>query len=83
MPIYEYECVSCHKIHEVSQKLSDPTLKSCPECGKPVEKLISLSSFAFKGSGFYTTDYKRAGHNKSEAPSCGANTGGCGKPECA
>ena len=67
MPIYEYECEQCAKIHEVSQSIKDEPLQNCPKCGSPVKKLISLSSFAFKGTGFYTTDYKRAGTSGKEA----------------
>ena len=59
MPIYEYQCASCHKVHEVLQKFSDAPLAACPECDSPVEKLMSMSSFALKGTGWYTTDYKK------------------------
>jgi putative FmdB family regulatory protein len=59
MPLYEYHCPSCNKTHEVMQKFSDPPLATCPDCGKPVEKMVSLSSFALKGSGWYTTDYAK------------------------
>lgn len=67
MPRYEYECNKCEKVFEVMQKFSDAPLAKCPECSGPVTKVFSLSSFALKGSGWYTTDYKRAG--KSEAKS--------------
>ena len=60
MPLYEYECDSCKKILEIMQKFSDSPLTQCPECQGPVRKLMSLNSFALKGSGWYTTDYKRA-----------------------
>lgn len=61
MPIYEYECQSCHQIQEVFQGLRDPAPEMCSACGKgPLKKVMSLSSFALKGSGWYTTDYKRA-----------------------
>lgn len=43
------------------QKFSDAPLSECPQCQGDVKKLMSLSSFALKGSGWYTTDYKRAG----------------------
>lgn len=42
------------------QKFSDSPLERCPECDGPVSKLMSLTSFSLKGSGWYTTDYKRA-----------------------
>jgi len=67
MPLYEYECSSCKKTHEIMQKFSDPPLEKCPECGGPVAKLMSLSSFALKGAGWYTTDYKRAKPSESKA----------------
>lgn len=79
MPVYEYECAKCAKVHEVEQRMSDPKLKKCPECKGPVQKLISLSGFALKGSGFYTTDYKRAGKS-SDGAACTPT--GCGKPQC-
>ncbi len=60
MPIYEYECESCQKVHEITQKFADAPLTQCPDCNSSVRKLISRSSFALKGSGWYTTDYKRA-----------------------
>ena len=60
MPLYEYQCPSCNKVHEVVQKFADAPLTQCPECNGPVSKLISMNSFALKGSGWYTTDYKRS-----------------------
>ena len=60
MPIYEYECTSCHKVTETQQKFSDPPLATCPTCGGQVQKLISRTSFQLKGSGWYATDYKKS-----------------------
>lgn len=59
MPIYEYRCEQCQKIHEVMQKFSDAPLETCPDCESPVQKQMSLSSFALKGTGWYATDYKK------------------------
>ncbi len=59
MPIYEYFCEDCDKAHEVTQRISDKKLKKCPVCGSErIRKLVSLSSFHLKGSGWYVTDYK-------------------------
>ena len=58
MPIYEYKCQKCGGQFEVFQGISDPELKSCKFCKGKVHKLVSLSSFSLKGSGWYTTDYK-------------------------
>jgi putative FmdB family regulatory protein len=61
MPIYEYQCGSCDKMFEKIQKVSEPHMADCPECGAEVQKKVSLSSFALKGTGWYATDYKKAG----------------------
>jgi len=63
MPLYEYQCASCQKVHEVVQKFADAPLTTCPECSGPVTKLMSLGSFSLKGTGWYTTDYKRKGQS--------------------
>jgi putative FmdB family regulatory protein len=64
MPLYEYDCPKCGRF-EVLQRMSDAPLEK-HECGKKVKKVLSAGSFAFKGSGFYATDYKKT----SQAPSC-------------
>lgn len=65
MPLYEYECESCHHRFEVQQKFSDPLVDKCVRCGKGVRKLISAPGIMFKGSGWYVTDYS----NKLKDPS--------------
>lgn len=59
MPIYEYHCPKCDKTSEIMQKFSDPPLDSCTECGGPVIRLVSKTSFQLKGTGWYQTDYKK------------------------
>ncbi len=60
MPIYEYRCQSCQHELEKLQKLSDPALIDCPQCGKPaLTKLISAAGFRLKGGGWYETDFKK------------------------
>ncbi len=56
MPIYEYECPKCGRF-DALQKMSAPALKTHDVCGSKVTKVMSASAFAFKGSGFYITDY--------------------------
>jgi putative FmdB family regulatory protein len=58
MPIYEYKCQKCGNQFEVFQGISDPEVKSCKFCKGKVQKIVSLSSFSLKGSGWYVTDYK-------------------------
>ena len=73
MPLYEYKCDTCQKVFEEMQKFSDEPLKDCPTCKNPVQKLISMTSFALKGSGWYTTDYKKSSAG-SAAPASPAST---------
>lgn len=74
MPLYEYQCSKCEKVQEVMQKFSDAPLTECPECGGAVQKLMSMSSFMLKGSGWYTTDYKRKGSGSSSESSSGSGS---------
>ena len=67
MPLYEYECDACRRRFEVIQKFSDAPLTTCDECGGHLRKLLSSPAIQFKGSGWYVTDYARAG--KSDAKS--------------
>lgn len=79
MPIYEYQCPKCGRF-DVLQKMSAPPLEVHDVCGSKVTKLISASSFAFKGSGFYITDYG----GKSEAsirPDKGGGEAKCDAPK--
>lgn len=70
MPIYEYECTKCGKVVEVMQKFSDPPLTECEACHGSLRKLISMSTFHLKGSGWYVTDYARKG-STSPSPTSG------------
>jgi len=60
MPIYEYRCEKCGEF-EVNQRITEPALQRCPTCKRKVRRLISNTSFQLKGSGWYVTDYARAG----------------------
>jgi len=57
MPLYEYKCHSCGKTFEVIQKFADEPLKTHPDCGGEVERLVSAPAFHLKGTGWYATDY--------------------------
>ncbi len=61
MPLYEYQCKSCHTVMERIQKFSDPPLMTCPHCGGELEQLLSAPAVQFKGAGWYVTDYARKG----------------------
>jgi putative FmdB family regulatory protein len=67
MPTYGYRCSNCGHEFEIQQKITDPPLKACPKCQGKLSKTIYPVGIRFKGSGFYSTDYKSSG--KDAAPS--------------
>lgn len=66
MPIYEYECQTCHHRVELIQKVTDAPLAECPKCQGAVKKLIAAPALQFKGSGWYITDYSAKGKGKTD-----------------
>jgi putative FmdB family regulatory protein len=77
MPIYAYRCDSCSFEKDHLQKLSDPVLNICPECGQETyHKQVTAAGFQLKGNGWYATDFKGGGSGaaasqKTEgAPAC-------------
>ena len=78
MPTYDYECDGCGKTLEVFQSMSDAPKKKCPACGRRrLRRLIGTGgAILFKGSGFYTTDYRsesyKAGAKADAKSDCAA-----------
>jgi putative FmdB family regulatory protein len=72
MPIYEYVCRKCGRKTEVIQNHSDKPPK-CSHCGGTMKKAFSAPAIQFKGSGFYLTDYGKAGARPAESGSEGAD----------
>ena len=58
MPIYGYRCSSCGHQFEVYQKMSDDPVQTCPKCEGKVSRILYPTGVVFKGSGYYSTDYK-------------------------
>jgi putative FmdB family regulatory protein len=59
MPIYAYRCSTCGHAKDVLQKMSDPVLTTCPECGAATfVKQVTAAGFQLKGSGWYVTDFR-------------------------
>jgi putative FmdB family regulatory protein len=75
VPLYEYQCKKCKHRFEKIQKFSDPLVKKCPECGGPVEQLLSAPAVQFKGTGWYVTDYARKSGNSDSSASTSATAG--------
>ena len=70
MPIYEYQvkdesggCERCRAVFEIFQKMADPPLGNCPDCGAPVCRLISTHAVGASKSGF-DARAKSAGFHK-------------------
>jgi putative FmdB family regulatory protein len=74
MPLYEYECKKCHHRFEKIQKFSDRMVKKCPDCGGPVEQMISAPAVQFKGSGWYVTDYAKKSSSQSSSDGSGKDS---------
>jgi putative FmdB family regulatory protein len=65
MPTYEYKCPAGHMFEKFYPAMNDNRRVRCPTCGKAAERQISGGAgLVFRGSGFYTTDYKRAGETQ-------------------
>ena len=56
------------------QKMSDPPLKKCPQCGGALAKMISSTSFVLKGTGWYATDYAKKGNGSGNGSGNGKRT---------
>jgi putative FmdB family regulatory protein len=70
MPIYEYKCKACEHKFDKLQKMSDPVLTDCPDCGKSeLVKLVSAAGFRLKGTGWYETDFKNSGKKSASTDS--------------
>ncbi|UCC66925.1 MAG: zinc ribbon domain-containing protein [Deltaproteobacteria bacterium] len=68
MPIYEYQCTNCGRIFEVMQNITEQPLQACKYCSGKLQRLISLTNFQLKGTGWYATDYQNK-QEKEEKPS--------------
>lgn len=80
MPTYEYSCQKCGKTFEAFQSMRDDAYTTCPKekCqqkrwgkGKVKRLLGTGAGVIFKGSGFYSTDYRSPSYTeaaKKDAP---------------
>jgi putative FmdB family regulatory protein len=81
MPIYEYRCTECQQLFEEWSKHVEDSNKSynCPICKGQARRIMSNTSFALKGDGWYATDYgsRRSDTASSEAPAACVPSGSC------
>ncbi|TMF49944.1 MAG: hypothetical protein E6H95_08490 [Chloroflexi bacterium] len=81
MPIYGYRCTNCGHQFEIQQRMSDEPLQVCPKCQGKLTKVLYPTGVIFKGSGFYTTDYKASGKTPENGSSPSSDTKPEAKPE--
>lgn len=81
MPIYEYRCKECQQVFEKWCKhVEDGTAQhACPVCKGQADRLISQTSFALKGGGWYVTEYGSRKNTPSQAPKPAEKSGGSGE----
>jgi putative FmdB family regulatory protein len=83
MPTYDYQCEKCNQIFETFQSMKDDAYTVCPKqlCrleawgeGKVKRLLGTGAGLIFKGSGFYTTDYRSSNYKESAKKESGSST---------
>jgi putative FmdB family regulatory protein len=65
MPTYGYRCGTCGHEFEIRQRITEEPLSTCPKCGGKLAKMLYPAGIIFKGSGYYTTDYKGSGNGSA------------------
>jgi putative FmdB family regulatory protein len=67
MPVYGYRCTNGHQFEE-QQRITEPPLTKCRECGAPVTRVFYPVGIIFKGGGFYKTDSRGSSSDGSITP---------------
>lgn len=60
LPLYDYQCTACGHSFELRQSFDSDPKAGCPECQGDSRRKFSVVPVIYKGSGFYTTDYKKS-----------------------
>ncbi len=83
MPTYDYECDGCGHKFELFQSIKDEPIRKCPECKKlKLRRLFGTgAALMFKGSGFYTTDYRSDSYKKAAQADSSAKSESSSKSE--
>ena len=76
MPTYEFRCPDGHDFEKFYRSIGGAEAQAvCPVCGKASERRMSAAGFAFKGSGFYLTDYGKNAH-RDNSPATSSEAAG-------
>jgi putative FmdB family regulatory protein len=67
MPTYDYVCDACAHEFELFQPITAKPERRCPKCKKlKLRRLFGTgAAVMFKGTGFYTTDYRSESYHKA------------------
>ena len=68
MPVYVYRRED-DSTFEIEQRITADRLLSCPTTGQKVERVLQPFTPRYRGTGFYSTDHRRAKDN--ETPKAG------------
>lgn len=75
MPLYVYRCEDCGCQFEKRQSFADAPLTVCESCQGVVRRVLQPSTIIYKGSGFYSTDYRsKSGGNGGNGSSAREET---------
>lgn len=73
MPHYEYRCTVCNHVFEVHHEVGGAP-GPCPVCDGAAKRIFTSVGLIFKGSGFHTTDYRRAASGDGTSAASGKET---------
>ena len=83
MPIYEYKCPNGH-LFEIFHGMTEPGPEVCEVCGAaPLQVVLHPVAVHYKGSGFYSTDYRSEGYKaaaKKDSAAAAPPASGDAKP---
>lgn len=67
MPLYDYACDNCGNRFELKQGFDADPKQPCPRCERIARRVFHPVGVVYKGTGFYSTDYRKSGPVASEA----------------
>jgi putative FmdB family regulatory protein len=74
MPIYSYKCGNCGEVFDKLVKAGGNGKVKCVECKSDTKRVFSPVGIIFKGSGFYSTDYKSGSKSNKVADNLADNS---------